>query len=570
MENVPATTNSVGNSAGMTALSTTSLGTMQANVSRQPIMKQIMFLVAIAASIAIGGYVLMWSQTPNYQVLFSGMQAKESSEVVAILQQSNIDYKLDHTSGALLVPASEVQALRMKLAAEGLPRSSTQGMEMLNNDQGFGTSQFVERARYQRAMEEELSRSISQLNNVQSARVHLATPKQSVFVRDRKAPTASVILNLYAGRNIEPGQVTAITHMVASSVPNMSNADVTVVDQRGRLLSKNDRDANVALSDTQLEYTQKLEKGYISRIEDILSPIVGIDGVRAQVVAEVDFTVTEQTRESYNPDLAAVRSEQIQEEKRVGAGGAFGVPGALTNQPPGGGIAPETVTETVINADGTETQVSPPIPGSSSKNSTRNFELDRTISHTRVAPGSVRKLSVAVLIDERHGFDAEGKVITTALTEAEMTRINALVMDAIGFNQARGDSLNVVNAAFMAPVSVAALPDLPLWEQTWVWDTAKQLLGALLVLFLIFGVIRPAFKDLNKVARLDDNQNPEVSGPDTISAQAIVKSTAGDEITKITTGSTDMEEQLNNVRSLVQQDPALVAQVVKNWSASNA
>ncbi|MDO7596250.1 MAG: flagellar M-ring protein FliF [Pseudomonadota bacterium] len=560
MENVPATTNS----PGMMPLPTTPLGAMQANVSRQPIMKQVMFLVAIAASIAIGGYVLMWSQTPNYQVLFSGMQPKESSEVVAILQQSNIDYKLDPTTGALLVPASEVQALRMKLAAEGLPRSSMQGMEMLDGDQGFGTSQFVERARYQRAMEEELSRSISQLNNVQSARVHLATPKQSVFVRDRKEPTASVILNLYAGRNIEPGQVTAITHMVASSVPNMSNTDVTVVDQRGRLLSKNDRDANVALSDTQLEYTQKLEKGYIRRIEDILSPIVGMDGVRAQVVAEVDFTVTEQTQESYNPDLAAVRSEQIQEEKRVGAGGASGVPGALTNQPPGGGVAPETAA----NLDGQATST---VPGSSSKNSTTNYELDRTISHTRVAPGAVRKLSVAVLIDERHSLDTEGNVITTALTEPEMTRINALVMDAIGFNQARGDSLNVVNAPFIVPAIVAALPDLPIWEQTWVWDIAKQVLGGLLVLFLIFGVIRPAFKDLNKIPVADNKQGPDVNSQGTPSTQQRAASgSTGDDIAKITTGSADMEEQLSNVRSLVQQDPALVAQVVKNWSASDA
>ena len=557
MENSPATTNP----AAMMPLPTTPLGAMQANVSRQPIAKQVMFLVAIAASIALGGYVLMWSQTPNYQVLFSGMQAKESSEVVAILQQSNIQYKLDPTTGALLVPASEVQGLRLKLAAEGLPRSSTQGMEMLNGDQGFGTSQFVERARYQRAMEEELSRSISQINNVQSARVHLATPKQSVFVRDRKTPTASVILNLYAGRNLEQGQVTAIMHMVGSSVPNMSNADVTVVDQKGRLLSKNQRDLGVAMSDNQQQYTQKLEQRYIRRIEDILSPIVGMDGVRAQVVAEVDFTVTEQTKESYNPDLTAIRSEQIQEESRVGASGAFGVPGALSNQPPGGGIAPETA----VDVEGQSTVTS---PGSSSKNSTRNFELDRTISHTRVAPGSVRRLSVAVLIDERHTLDAEGDMVATALSEAEMTRINALVMDAIGFNRARGDSLNVVNAPFIAPASAIALPELAIWEQTWVWDIAKQALGGLLVLFLIFGVIRPAFKDLNKIPV---DKNGQYAGANTAGMTAEQPSAvASDDIAKIATGSSDMEEQLGNVRSLVQQDPALVAQVVKKWSASDA
>ena len=313
-----------------------------------------------------------------------------------------------------------------------------------------------------------------------------------------------------------------------------------------------------------MEYTQKIEKGYISRIEDILSPIVGMDGVRAQVVAEVDFTVTEQTQESYNPDLAAVRSEQIQEESRVGAGGAFGVPGALTNQPPGGGVAPETA----VSTDG---QASTSTPGSSSKNSTRNFELDRTISHTRVAPGSVRKLSVAVLIDERRSLDAEGNMVATALSEAEMTRINALVMDAIGFNQARGDSLNVVNAAFMAPAAVAALPEQPIWEQTWVWDIAKQALGGLLVLFLIFGVIRPAFKDLNKIPVADNKQGGAANSQGMTPAQALDGARpAGDDIAKITTGSADMEEQLSNVRSLVQQDPALVAQVVKNWSASDA
>jgi len=559
MENVPATINPA---TGL-PLPVTPLGAMQSNMSRQPVMKQVGFLLAIAASIALGGYVLNWSQTPNYQVLFSGMQPMESSEVVTILQQSNISYKLDPNTGALLVPASKVQGLRLKLAGQGLPRSASQGMEMLNEEQGFGTSQFVERARYQHAMEEELARSISEIYSVSSARVHLAIPKQSVFVRERKNPTASIVVNLYAGRNLDRGQVSAITHMVSSSVPNMASKYVTVVDQKGKLLTQGDREEGVAMSDSQMQYSQKLEQRYIRRIEDILSPIVGMDGVRAQVVAEVDFTVTEQTQERYNPDLAAVRSEQIQEDSRVGANGAIGVPGALANQPPGGGVAPE---EAVAEEGATSSTRA----GSSHKSSTRNFELDRTISHTRLAPGSIRRLSVAVLVDERRSLDEEGNVTSQALSEGEMTRINALVMDAIGFNKARGDSLNIVNAPFVVPAAAEPLPELEIWEQAWVWDVAKQSLGGLLVLFLVFGVIRPAFKDMNTVPVVEGG---EVAANGMTPQQASAASGAGttaEDFAKITTGSESMEEQMNNVRSLVQQDPALVAQVVKNWTASEA
>ncbi len=560
MENTPATINPA---TGM-PLPTTSLGAMQSNVSRQPVMKQVGFLLAIAASIALGGYVLQWAMTPNYQVLFSGMQAKESSEVIAVLQQSNIDYKLDISTGAVLVPSSKLQGLRLKLAAAGLPRSSSQGMEMLNEEQGFGTSQFVERARYQRAMEEELARSISEIYNVSSARVHLAVPKQSVFVRERKKPSASVVVNLYAGRNLESGQVSAITHMVASSIPNMSNSDVTIVDHKGNLLTRGGNNEALELSDTQLQYTQKLEKRYIQRIEDILSPIVGMDGVRAQVVAEVDFTVTEQTNESYNPDMSVLRSEQIQEDKRVGVAGALGVPGALSNQPPGGGVAPEVA----VGENGEA--IASVRPGSSSKNSTRNFELDRTISHTRRAPGSIRKLSVAVLVDEHRAIGADGGVESTPLTESEMTRINTLVMDAIGFSKARGDSLNIVNAPFMIPTAAEALPEIPLMEQAWIWDVAKQSLGGLLVLFLVFGVIRPAFKDLNKVPVLPDGTPMMAAAAAGGATGEQSEAEKAAEIERITTGADDVEGQLNNVRSLVQQDPALVAQVVKNWTGSEA
>jgi flagellar M-ring protein FliF len=393
--------------------------------------------------------------------------------------------------------------------------------------------------------------------------VHLAIPKQSVFVRDRKDPTASVVVNLFAGRTLEKGQVAAITHMVASSVPDMTNADVTIVDQRGNLLTQPERETGIAMSDSQLEYTQKVEQLYISRIENILSPIVGMSGVRAQVVADIDFTMTEHTQESFNPDMTALRSEQLREEARVGSLGATGVPGALSNQPPGGGVAPEEATDEEGNP------VPATRPESSSKSSTRNFELDRTISHTRAAPGEVRKLSVAVLVDERRSVNEEGVVTSTPLTESEMTRINALVSEAIGFNQARGDSLNIVNAPFMAPETMEPLPAKPIWEQAWVWTVAKQVAGALVVLFLIFGVIRPAFRDMSRVPA----QAQAAASADGMTPQQALASGAGvssEEIAKLAKGSNQMEEQLTNVRSLVQQDPALVAQVVKNWTAGDA
>ncbi|HET8808612.1 MAG TPA: flagellar basal-body MS-ring/collar protein FliF [Methylophaga sp.] len=554
MENAPvSTTRPTSNSP---------LSIMQGNMARQPVVKQIIFLLAIAASIALGGYILMWSQTPAYQVLFSGMPPQESAEVVETLSQMGVEYKLEPSSGAIMVPAADLQSLRLKLAAEGLPRSSVQGMEMLNAEQGFGTSQFIEQARYQRAMEQELARSVSELQSVRSARVHLAIPKQSVFVRDRRPPTASVVVNLYAGRSLDRGNIAAITHMVASSVANMDSSDVTVVDQRGNLLSQPERDASIALSDSQLEYTRKVEQGYIRRIEDILAPIVGLQGVRAQVVADVDFTVTEQTAESYNPDLSAIRSEQLSEEERIGGGVVGGVPGALANQPPGGGVAPEQVVEDPAEGDVVTERV---IPESNSSRTIRNYELDRTISHSRLAPGDIRKLNVAVLIDEP--VNAAGE--PTPMSEEQLNRISSLVRDAVGFNEARGDSLNVVSAPFKTPIEAEPLPAVPIWEQAWAWNLAKQILGALVVLFLIFGVLRPAFKDLNKAPAGLANQTGSEEEAEK-ARQAIAASASNEDIAKLTSGSDRMEAHMNNVRSLVQQDPALVAQVVKNWTASDA
>ncbi|WP_246345223.1 flagellar basal-body MS-ring/collar protein FliF [endosymbiont of Lamellibrachia barhami] len=301
------------------ALATTDQSGKALEVSQRlqdnPIFRQIAVMVGIAASVALGVAVVLWSQTPNYSLLYGNLAQKDAMEIVQALQQIGIEYQVDQSTGAVMVPSADLQEARMKLAGQGLPHSDSLGFELLQQDTGFNTSRMVEAARYQRAMEGELARSIATLANIESARVHLATPKQSVFVRQRKVPSASVVIKLYSGRTLEKGQVEAITHLVASSVPELDVSQVTVVDHKGKLLSGADKSAQMAMSSSQFEYTRELEAHYKQRIEDILSPLLGQDNLRAEVAAEVDFTVIEQTQESYDPDMSALRSEQINEQQ---------------------------------------------------------------------------------------------------------------------------------------------------------------------------------------------------------------------------------------------------------------
>ncbi|MEQ8663403.1 MAG: flagellar basal-body MS-ring/collar protein FliF, partial [Gammaproteobacteria bacterium] len=474
------------------------------------LLRQAGVLVALAASVALGLYVALWARTPEYAVLYSDLSERDLAQVVDTLQANAIPYRMDARGGAILVVADKVHDARLRLAAAGLPRSAGIGFEMLEEDPGFGTSQFREQARYQRAVEGELSRSISHINNVRAARVHLALPKQSAFSRARRDPTASVIVDLYNGRRLEPHQVGAIVHMVSASVPSMSPDHVTVIDQQGNLLTDgHGRSDELALSAKRFEYTRRMEESYIERIEAILMPLVGADGVRAQVTADLDFTATEQTRESFNPDLPAVRSENLLEEERRGAGGAGGIPGALSNEPPALASAPET-----LDGEGAgEASSAGAGPENRRTQTTRNYELDRTISHTRPAVGTVRRLSVAVVVrnpapapaaadaaaDAEAGADAAdaaAAVPAPAFDAAQLARLETLVKEAIGFDAARGDSVSVTPADFLAPPAPEPLPEPPLWEQPWVWSVGKQVLGGLFALFVLFGVIRPTVKSL--------------------------------------------------------------------------
>ncbi len=549
--------------------------------SPMAIVRQAGMLVGIAAAVALGVYVVMWARTPNYSLLYSDLSDRDVTQIADTLKSTDVPYRIDPGSGAILVAASRVHDARLKLAAAGLPKSAAMGFELMQEDQGFGTSQFLERARYQRAMEGELSRSISRINNVRSARVHLGLPPQTVFSRSQREPTASVILDLYAGRKLETHQVNAITHLVSASVPNLPAQKVTVVDQLGNLLTDQGGDEEIVLTGRRFEHRQRVERAYIERIEAILMPFVGTDGVRAQVSADLDFTSTEQTRESFNPDLPAVRSERLMEEERVGSSSG-GVPGALSNEPPGPAIAPEEVNpESGVEAtDG----VIAAKPESKRSQTTRNYELDRTISHTKPSLGTIRRLSVAVVL---RAPPAAPEASTTAAadpaaedpapveasgySDEQLERMTNLVKEAVGFDPARGDTVSITSAEFVAPPTPDLLPEPPIWKQPWVWDVAKQAIGAMFVLFLVFGVLRPAMKSLTK--RPSSSPERFVVAPDgtmtalppgTAEPSAESPEQIGDSARPMIAGP-ELPKDVEGVREYVNKEPKITAQVVRGW-----
>lgn len=504
-----------------------------------PVLRQIGLMIGLAASVALGVAVVLWSRTPDYSMLYGRLSDMEAAQVTASLDSAGIPYRIERGSGAITVPSDKVHEARLKLATRGLPRGDGTGFELLDGDQGFGTSQFMEQARYNRAIEGELARSISTLKSVESARVHLAIPKRSVFVRDRNKPQASVVLKLFSGARLDA-------------------EDVTVVDQNGRLLTANNGEHGMAASASHLAYRRKLEQEYIKRIEDILIPVLGEDGVRAQVAADIDFTIVESTTESYQPDDRAIRSEETFEESTT-PGMAAGVPGALTNQPPPAGQLDDDATARDDQSK----------PVNSTRRATRNYELDRSISHTRNLPGAIKQLSVAVLVDYRTQADDKGKSVRVPLADDEITRITDLVKEAVGFSEERNDSIQVSNIPFRSVEEVSeAFPETPLWQQPWVGGVVKQVIGAIFVLFLLFGVLRPVLRSL--AVRPEPAAgaaaqgalppamagNPRVPGEDRLSLSGQQPPASP-------------EQQFGMARSMIDSDPRRVAGVVKDWVATD-
>ncbi len=519
-------------------------------MSELPVVRQIGLLLGLAASIAIGIAIVFWAQAPSYSVLFSNISAKDSNEVVQVLQRIGVKYKLDLSSGSILVDNESVQQARIELAAEGYPKSSGIGFELLQKDESIGTSTFLQNARYHRAKEEELSRTINTIAAVKNSRVHLALPKDTVFIRDQKKARASVMLELASGHTLPKRHIVAITHLVASSISNLSVDDVTVVDSSGNLLTNNSELDELNITETQFAYTQKLEQYYIQRIENILVPVVGKNKVRAQVVADIDFTRSESTSESFIPDPAAVRSEQRFEEQSVGSNANAGIPGALSNEPPAAGTAPEQVQQQNAQAKNQP-------PSKNQRRSTLNYELDRTINHTKKSPTTLRRISVAVVIDDKVSVDKEGETVRTKYTEDELTQIAQLVREAVGFNSLRGDSVNVINTRFIDKSTLEALPEIPIWEQSWFWSIVKQSLAGLAVLFLIFGVLKPTIRSLANYHPVTESEEDELA-EDQLTLTGPEGAALLDELPVY-------ENDLVAAKTLASQEPKRVAQVVKDW-----
>ncbi len=548
--------------AEVPATTTSAFGGPQTGVvagfNRLGILRQIGLMVGLAASVAIGFSVVLWSQEPDYRPLMNDLNSQDASQIIDTLQANEIPYKIDASSGALLVAADAIHRARLKLAGEGLTGKSNVGFELLDQEQPLGTSQFMESTRYRRGLEGELARTISSLLAVKSARVHLALPKQSVFVRDSRTPTASVFVELYSGRQLDKAQVASIANMVASSIPALNAKNVTVVDQKGRLLNSQDVDEDVTMAAKQLEYTRKLEERLAGRVRGILEPVVGLGRFKAEVSADVDFTSVEQTDELFNPDLPSLRSEQTLTEQRVGGAAAQGIPGALSNQPPGVATVPENAAGGGGRAGGGN--------GSSRNQATRNFELDRTISYTRHQQGRLRRLTVAVAVDDLVVLDAEGARSRRPWSETDVQRLTLLVRDAVGYSAQRGDSVNVINTAFAAPDAIEEVPELALWEQSWFMDLMKQVGAGVFLLILVFGVLRPILKNLASVG------SPEQAGGAGGELAGIEDSGFGDDDelgvddSALLPGPNEsFDRQLDAIRSLVSNDPGRVAQVIKQW-----
>ncbi len=524
-----------------------------------PALRQIGLMVGLAASVALGVAVVLWSQKPNYTVLYAGLGNKDAGEVVDALKKNGIAFEIDQNSGAVLVDSSRVRDARMELAKDGLPEGNAMGFEMLQKDQGFGTSQFIETARYQRALEGELGRTISTLRNVESARIHLAIPKRSVFLRNRADPTASVMINLNSGRSLDEGQVAAIVHLVSSSVPYLKPEKVTIVDQRGHLLSNGADSGKMAASSSQFGYTRKLEKTYTDRIRNLLEPIIGSGRIRASVNADLDFTTTELTQENYNPDLPALRSEQVSEDTSRDSAGASGIPGALSNQPP----AAATLQDPNAPGGGAGAAGA---SGSTSKHSVRNYELDKTISHTRLPTGSIRRLSIAVVVDNKQELDDNDEPVSKPWSKDELDRFTNLIKESVGFDGQRGDTVNVINVSFIPPAEPEPVPELSLMQQPWIWDVAKQAAGALGLLIVVFGVLKPVMRSLAEKGEQLGQQQAALAaagGGDGAAGQDQLSLSGGRPQLAAPQGG--YEQSLETAKSVVNDDPKRVAQVVKNW-----
>ncbi|WP_432210681.1 flagellar basal-body MS-ring/collar protein FliF [Marinobacter alkaliphilus] len=562
MASVPAQTTASDVPATQDADAPESRSNLLLGFNRLNLLRQVGLMVGLAASVALGVAVVLWAQEPNYQPVVGDLSAYNPQDVTTILDSNGIKYRMDPRTGALLVPSNEVHNARLKLAAEGVTDRRTIGYELLDQDRGLGTSQFMETISYRRGLEGELARTIATMRGVRNARVHLAIPERSVFIRDAREPTASVFLEVFAGRRPEQEQIRAIVNLVAGSVPMMSREQVTVVDQNGNLLTGDETRANADQMKDQYEYTARVEDRLSRRVASMIAPIVGIGRFRTEVTADLDFSAVERAEELYNPEQQAVRSERELSEQR-GAGANGGIPGALSNQPPGNA----TVPEQAAGQEGDGAPAAPPV--NVRRESTRNYELDRTVSYTRQQLGGIKRVTVALAVDDMKVVNPEtGQVTYEPWPESELQRLSMLVRDAVGYSAARGDSVTVMNTAF-SPEESVEFETPGFWEQPWFWDLMKQVLAGLVILILVLGLLRPALKSLSGAGtkeRSDESDGGGYGGLDGIEGGDALRDAMSAQDDLLLPGATDSyDRQLNALKGLIAEDPARVAQVMRQW-----
>jgi len=526
---------------------------------------KILLIAGIAAVVAIMVVVMMWSQQPEYRVLFSNFSDKDGGDIVASLEQMNVPYKFSEGGTAILVPAAQVHQARLKIASQGLPKGGNIGFEVLEN-QKFGVSQFVEQVNFQRGLEGELERSVQSISAVQTARIHLAIPKSSVFVSEQQKPSASVLLNLHQGRVLDQQQVSAIVHLVASSIPELAPSNVTIVDQNGNLLTDSSKKDNTHnLDPSQIKYVEELQKNIIKRVESIISPIVGAQNVHAEASADVDFSTLEQAAETYKPnqtpDATVIRSQQTAETQSSMPNTASGVPGAVSNQPQDNQAQPPANPTVGGNAPASGNTATNAVPLNSQKNTTTNYEIDKTIRYTQQAMGGIKRLTVAVVVNYKQEVDKKGKTISRPLTDAEKTQISDLAKQAMGFREDRGDSLSVVNSSFMMPEQ-AEIAEIPLWKNPEVLDMAMQFLKYLAGAIVLFILYKKLLKPMT-------NKLVQVPNP------ALLTNTGVDAVVSLSQNSVEegpvkgYQSNLITARQTAKENPRMVASVVTNWVNGN-
>lgn len=512
-----------------------------------PIVKQLGLLIGLSVSVALGFYLVIWSKSPDFVPISSSNEIQDTSKIVDALDRTGILYKIDDRSGVVMVPSNKKMEAKLKLAQSGVSVLTGTGFELLDKDSGLGSSQFIEATRYHRALQGELERTISAISAVKSARVHLALSKASSFIRNKQPSSASVLVNLYPGHQLQADQISAIVQLVASSVQGLSPQQVSVVDQNGHLLSSQGEDG-LAKASQQLNFTRSIEKTYSDRLYQLLSPIIGEGRVKAEVTAVVDYTSVEETAENYNKENPVIRSEKTMSIDKGGEAAIGGIPGALSNVPStppalatkaGDKAAPKPASEEAAKADTKIGQNQ-----THQQQVSRNYEIDRKISYTQHIPGKLIKLSAAVIVDDKLTFNKQGKASKTPYTEEELTKISNLAKEAIGFDETRGDKIQIINQSFAQAEPIEDLKPLPIYQQDWFYPIIKQVAAGIIILIIIFIVLRPILRNLSKIS----------------ADQQLLAKQINQMQYEIPPG-----REFEAIKGMVADDPKKVAQVVKNW-----